>query len=156
MERSRIYVETSVLGGCFDPEFRYWTHGLIEDFRKGTFQPVMSDIVASEVLELHESIRGIHRELLALGAQEVGVTLAALDLRRAYQERVTLAPNFQNDLLHLAVASLADVDVTVSWGLPRVISLDQLIALNTINQELGHRPVALSLPREVTRHGHAR
>jgi hypothetical protein len=29
MERSRIYVDTSVLGGCFDSEFAVWSNGLI-------------------------------------------------------------------------------------------------------------------------------
>jgi len=27
MKRLRIYVDTSVIGGCFDPEFRAWSNG---------------------------------------------------------------------------------------------------------------------------------
>jgi len=37
MRKQRIYVDTSVIGGCFDPEFEVWSNGLIDDFRKGRF-----------------------------------------------------------------------------------------------------------------------
>ena len=42
MKRLRVYVDTSVLGGCFDPEFATWSQSLIEDFRRGYFVPVLS------------------------------------------------------------------------------------------------------------------
>ena len=43
MKRLRIYVDTSVIGGCFDPEFRAWSNGLIKDFRARRFHLVLSD-----------------------------------------------------------------------------------------------------------------
>lgn len=30
----RIYIDTSVLGGCFDREFATWSNGLVRDFRE--------------------------------------------------------------------------------------------------------------------------
>jgi hypothetical protein len=33
MKPLRIYIDTSVLGGCFDVEFAEWSNGLIGDFR---------------------------------------------------------------------------------------------------------------------------
>jgi hypothetical protein len=33
LEMLRIYVDTSVLGGCFDPEFSRWSLALVRDFR---------------------------------------------------------------------------------------------------------------------------
>jgi hypothetical protein len=41
MKTPRIYLDTSVLGGCFDPEFAVWSNGLMEDFRAGRFVPVL-------------------------------------------------------------------------------------------------------------------
>jgi hypothetical protein len=49
MKKLRIYVDTSVIGGCFDPEFQAWSNGLIEDFRIGTFRLVLSDVTAAEI-----------------------------------------------------------------------------------------------------------
>ncbi len=31
VERLRIYIDTSVLGGCFDAEFSTWSNALIRD-----------------------------------------------------------------------------------------------------------------------------
>jgi hypothetical protein len=44
--RFRIYVDTSVLGGCFDREFETWSNALVRDFRIGRLIPVLSDVTA--------------------------------------------------------------------------------------------------------------
>ncbi len=49
MKRQRIYVDTSVIGGCFDREFAPWSKGLMRDFPEGHFLPVISEAVAAEV-----------------------------------------------------------------------------------------------------------
>ena len=49
MNPFRIYIDTSVLGGCFDPEFAAWSNGLMRDFRAGRLVPVLSDVTAAEV-----------------------------------------------------------------------------------------------------------
>ena len=43
----RIYIDTSVLGGCFDLEFALWSNGLMRDFRAGRLSPVLSDALAT-------------------------------------------------------------------------------------------------------------
>lgn len=40
MKAQRVYIDTSVLGGCFDPEFARWSNALIEDFRADRLKPV--------------------------------------------------------------------------------------------------------------------
>ena len=34
-DRLRIYIDTSVLGGCFDPEFATWANSLVRGFLTG-------------------------------------------------------------------------------------------------------------------------
>lgn len=46
----RVYVDTSVLGGCFDPEFAPWSMGLVDDFRAGRYVPVLSDLTVGSML----------------------------------------------------------------------------------------------------------
>jgi hypothetical protein len=33
MKILRVYIDTSVIGGCFDAEFSLWSNGLMHDFR---------------------------------------------------------------------------------------------------------------------------
>ena len=35
MKKTRIYVDTSVIGGCCDPDFQEWSQGLLSDFQEG-------------------------------------------------------------------------------------------------------------------------
>lgn len=69
MKRQRIYLDTSVIGGCFDPEFAPWSKGLMREFREGHFLPVVSEVVAAEIRPAPEFVQEQYRELLELGAE---------------------------------------------------------------------------------------
>ena len=56
MKIQRIYIDTSVIGGCFDPEFAEWSNGLLQDFRNEMFQPLLSEVIAAEVEDAPEKV----------------------------------------------------------------------------------------------------
>jgi predicted nucleic acid-binding protein len=114
MKTPRIYIDTSVIGGCFDAEFAPWSNGLIQDFRRRLFRPVLSEVVAVEIHPAPEPVRVQYAELLNLGAEFLAVSDEALDLAAVYEARGILAPRFRNDMLHIALATVADVDIVVS------------------------------------------
>jgi hypothetical protein len=66
MKKLRVYVDTSVIGGCLDPEFQLWSNGLMRDFREGRFDAVLSDITAAEVKDAPEAVRTLHAELVSI------------------------------------------------------------------------------------------
>src|SRR5713101_1954927 len=125
MERLRIYIDTSVLGGCFDPEFAPWSNGLIEDFRRGAFLPVLSDITAAEIERAPENVRALHEELASLGAEIIGASTEVLQVLSAYESHGILGTRYRNDLLHIALATVAAVDVLVSWNFRHIVRLDK-------------------------------
>ena len=45
----KVYIDTSVIGGCFDAEFATWSNGLMKDFNHGHFKPVVSELVGVEI-----------------------------------------------------------------------------------------------------------
>src|SRR2546427_11031327 len=104
MERLRIYVDTSVLGGCFDPEFAVWSNGLVRDFRAARFVPVLSDVTAAEARSAPEAGREIHKELLLLAGTILPVTPEALARVAPYGARGVLFARFRAGLLHIALA----------------------------------------------------
>lgn len=149
MKAFLIYVDTSVLGGCFDAEFSTWSNGLVEDFRRGLFRPVLSDITAIEVERAPESVRALHQELAAIG-DVVSVTAEVLSVVAAYEAHEILGPRYRNDLLHIGLATVAGVDVVVSWNFRHIVRLDKIQLFNGVNAELGYRALAIYSPREVT------
>jgi len=98
----RIYIDTSVLGGCFDVEFAPWSNGLMRDFRAGRLTPVLSDVTAAEVGSAPEPVRDLHQEILALAGAVLPVTSEVLALVAKYEARQILVAKFRADMQHIA------------------------------------------------------
>lgn len=60
MNVPRIYLDTSVLGGCFDAEFALWSNQLIQEIRQHRFLAVLSDSVAVEMVTAPASVQSLY------------------------------------------------------------------------------------------------
>ena len=150
MERFRIYIDTSVLGGCFDPEFATWSNGLMRDFRTGRHVPVLSDVTAAEVASAPEAVRDLHQEMLGLAGAVLPVTSAVLTLVTEYEAKKILGAKFRADMQHIALATIAAVDALVSWNFKHIVRLEKIRLFNAVNVESGYRALSIRYPREVT------
>jgi hypothetical protein len=111
MKLQRVYVDTSALGGCFDPEFAEWSNGLMQDFRIGLFKPLLSQVTATELQDAPEKVQAVYAEMLMLGAEIIEATESALELADAYQAHGILTPKFYDDGLHIAVATVGELEL---------------------------------------------
>jgi hypothetical protein len=152
VKKLRIYLDTSVIGGCFDPEFRVWSESLVEDFRQGRYIAVVSDITAAEVAPAPDFVKALHHELLSLPTELIRVDEEAVSLLQGYVERSVLGQRFINDMLHIALATIAEVDVLVSWNFKHIVRLDKIRLFNAVNIEQGYKPLTIYSPREVISH----
>ncbi len=150
MKVQRVYIDTSVLGGCFDPEFAPWSNGLMKDFRLGNYSPVLSRIVALEVVSAPDEVKDFYAEILVLEHDFLEITREASELADLYQARGILTPKYYNDGLHIALATIAGVDVLVSWNFRHIVHFDKIRLFNAVNIEQGYRPLSIYSPREVT------
>lgn len=149
MKQLRVYLDTSVVGGCFDEEFEHWSNALVSDFRTGRFLPVVSDLVGAEVDVAPIRVREKLTELLELGAELLPISRDALDLAGAYSQHGILPPRFRNDMLHIALATVANVDVLVSWNFKHIVRLEKIRLYSAVNLEMGYKPIEIYSPREV-------
>ena len=150
MARLRIYVDTSVIGGCFDPEFVTWSDALMRDFRAKRLVPVLSDVTAVEIAAAPAAVQALHKELLGLSSGVLPVTKASLSLVAAYEARKILPKRFAADMTHIALATIAEVDAVVSWNFKHIVRLEKIRLFNAVNVELGYRALSILSPREVT------
>ncbi len=137
-----------MIGGCFDSEFKLWSEALVEDFRDGRYTAVMSDVTATEVAPAPEFVKSLHQALLGLPVELVRVDEDAVSLVQRYIERSVLGQRFLNDMLHIALATIAEVDVLVSWNFRHIVRLDKIRLFNAVNLEQGYKPLTIYLPRE--------
>lgn len=69
-----------------------------------------------------------------------------------YTQRSVLGQRFLNDMLHIALATIAEVDVLVSWNFKHIVRLDKIRLFNAVNMEQGYKPLTIYSPREVASH----
>ena len=150
MKIQRIYIDTSVIGGCFDAEFSQWSKGLLKDFKKGLFIPAISEITQAEILDAPDNVKEIYEEFLQAGSQILPISNEAYDLADAYQRRKILTPKFYDDGMHIALATIAEVDLLVSWNFKHIVHFDKIRMFNSVNLERGYKPLQIFSPREVT------
>lgn len=153
MKLQRIYIDTSVIGGCHDDEFATWSNGLMKDFRMGNFKPIISRIVALEIADAPDVVKRTYAELLNLEYDLLEITAEATRLADLYQERSIITPKFYNDALHIGLATIAEVDVLVSWNFKHIVHFDRIRLFNAVNIEQGYRSLQIYSPREVTNYG---
>ena len=152
MKIQRVYLDTSVIGGCFDPEFAEWSNGLIQDLRDGLFKPLLSQVTAFEIQDAPEQVQELYAELLGLG-EFIEATDNAAELADAYQAHNILTPKFYDDGLHIALATIAEADVLVSWNFKHIVRFDKIRLFNAVSLEYGYKPLQIYSPREVTTYG---
>ena len=86
-----------------------------------------------------------------------------LDVQECLRLSVTLGPasglehgivpeRFQVDAGHIALATVGQVDIVVSWNFRHIVRFDRIRMFNAANRELGYKEVEIYSPREVTRY----
>ena len=150
MKVQRVYIDTSVLGGCFDAEFARWSNGLMKDFRLGNFKPVVSEVVATEIENAPENIQRVFADLIDLGAEQLAIDNQVVEVANAYQDRGILTPKYYDDGLHVALATVHEADVISSWNFKHIVHYDKIRRFAAANIDLGYNAIQIYSPREIT------
>jgi hypothetical protein len=154
MRKTRIYVDTSVIGGCCDPEFQEWSLGLLSDFQKGTFLLFLSELTDAEIQDAPDEVKIIYPEFRQCTDRILELTIEAIELADAYLNHNILPRNYRDDARHIAIATVAGVDLLVSWNFKHIVHYEKIQRFNAVNIEMGYKAILIYSPREVTAHGH--
>jgi len=150
MKTPCIYLDTSVIGGCHDKEFAPWSNGLIEDFRLRNYIPVISDLTFEELIKAPKPVKQTLKKLVEFEPEIIEINDDALNLAEIYLERRILTPKYRDDARHIALATVANVDVLVSWNFKHIVHYDKIRLFNAVNLEQGLKTIDIYSPREVT------
>ena len=145
----RIYLDTSVIGDCNDEEFKEWSNQLIKEFKIGLHIPIVSSITQSEISKAPKKVRDILFDLMDYGCEVVLETEDSIELASKYLEAGILSKNFEDDARHIAVATINNVDLLVSWNFRHIVHFDKIRLFNSVNIRGGFKPIEVFSPREV-------
>lgn len=150
MKTPLIYLDTSVIGGCFDDEFGKWSNGLFMDIKNGFFKVATSDIVIAELQSAPETVKLKFKELFDYDVVKFEVDSNVEMLTDAYLGHKILTQKYKNDMIHISLATVNNADILVSWNFKHIVHYDKIAKFNAVNIEYGFRQLTIHSPREVT------
>ena len=123
------------------------------EFKIGTLQAVVSSLTSREVARAPAEVRNVYRELLDTGAELIPVPGEAVELADKYIDSGILSPNYRNDAVHIATATVCGLDMLLSWNFKHIVHYDKIRLFNGINLELGYKLIEIHSPMEVVSYG---
>jgi len=134
-----------------DEEFRDHSRAFFEQVRQGRFALVVSAVVQDELAGAPQEVRTLFERLLPV-SEIVDVTSEVIALQQAYLDAGILTPKWQDDALHVALATAAGCKLIVSWNFKHIVHFQKIPRYNAVNVLNGYDPIAIHAPQEVIAH----
>jgi hypothetical protein len=114
---------------------------------------VLSDLTQLELDDAPKAVSAV-LDLVPEGFCEyVELTEEASDLARRYIQQGVLSETKWVDAQHIAIATVARVDVLVSWNFRHIVNLERIRGYNSVNLKAGYPLLEIRTPQEVTKYG---
>ncbi|MFL6259969.1 MAG: PIN domain protein [Thermoanaerobaculia bacterium] len=147
--KSRVYTDTSVLGGCEDEEFSEHSIQLMETFVRGERVLVLSSLTIQELATAPASVRRRLASVPEPYIETLQLDAEAEALAESYLAAGVLTAKMRADAQHIAIATVARVDVLVSWNFKHIVNLQRIHGYNSVNLRQGYPMIEIRTPREV-------
>lgn len=147
--KPRIYVDTSVIGGCEDPQWKEDSRRLMERFGRGELLLVVSDITLAELADAPADVRGHLSRVPTAHIETALLSTESIELGDAYIAEGVIAAKLRADAQHIGIATVARVDVLVSWNFKHIVNLRRIHGFNSVNLRRGYPLLEIRSPREV-------
>jgi len=147
--KPRIYVDASVLGGCEDDEFSEYSLRLMQRFVRGDAILVVSTLTVQELAAAPDEVRRHLASAPEAYIETLQLDASARELAEAYISEGVLSAKMRADAQHIAIATVARVDVLVSWNFKHIVNLYRIHGYNSVNLRKGYPTLEIRAPQEV-------
>ncbi len=156
VKKLKIYLETSVWNFLFAsdaPDKQKVTEEFFAWVEMGECKIYISDRVLAEIEDAPEGKRGKLIDTISRYKPEsVAVTDEAIFLSERYVQADVLPRKAIADALHVAIATVSELDILVSWNLRHLVRYKTRRGVNAINLLLGYKAIDICTPEEVFGH----
>jgi len=153
VERNTIYLDTSVLNFFFEDmglEKANSTKELFREIRNGKFNAYISELVLREIGRTQGQKR--ERLLSLINTYKIPwleVTPECIELTEKYMGRKLFPSKYRDDGLHIAIATVHQIDIVVSWNLRHMVKLRTRREVKVVNISEGYKEIEICTPMEV-------
>ena len=149
MKKLRIYIDTSVVGGCLDDEFARDSQALVDIARRREVTLVISDLLAAEITRAPAGVQSVFDALPDESLEIVRRSSETERVRDMYLKAGVVGRGSTDDAHHVAIATVERVDIIVSWNFRHIVHFDKIRGFNAVNLREGYPPIEIRSPREV-------
>ena len=153
MRKQKIYLETTLFNYYFDDD-RGFAHDstvtLFKEIAAGKYQAFTSRFVVDELNDAPEAKRD--KMLSLIGEHNIPIlenTDEAVRIADLYIEEKIIPHNYRTDGLHIAIATVNDLDMIISMNFQHIVKRKTKIGTGNINALNGYRAVEIYSPMEV-------
>ena len=151
MKKIKLYLDTTILNFIFaddSPEERKATQHFFRQVY--LFDVFISDVVMREVSRCPEAKQNKLVELIDQhGLEILDFNGEADELAEAYIKNGIIPIRYRDDANHIAVASVNNCDVLLSWNFKHIVKVKTKREVAGINLLKGYNPIDIYTPREV-------
>ena len=153
MKKLKLYIETSVWNFLFAddaPDKKTVTIRFFEEIKKGDYELFISEMVIEEIDDAPEPLKSkLLRTIAEVEPEKLEVTEEIRRLASKYAESHIVPSKAYRDLVHLAAATINNMDFLVSWNLAHIVKIKTKVEINTVNAIEGYRSIQICTAQEV-------
>ena len=85
--------------------------------------------------------------------EKIKLSPEAIDLADKYIEAKIVGKKSRADCQHIAIATICNANVLVSWNFKHIVNLDRIRGYNGINFQNGYNMIEIRTPKEIYNYG---
>ena len=147
---TKIYLDTSVPSAYYDDEKperqeltkEFWLK--IKDYRVNISYLVKDELDQIEDESLKRKMDELIRDFKILKTSD-----KVRELAEEYIKRGVVPEKFRNDAVHIAIATLNNMDALISWNFKHLVNIKTREEVNLINRNKGFKSIQIIAPPEL-------
>jgi predicted nucleic acid-binding protein len=151
--KQRIYIDTSIVGGYFDEEFKIATRSFFERFENDEIIFVVSDLLDIELINAPQNVKELLHKYNTKKFERVELSEEVDKLANTYIVEKVVGRTSLEDCRHIALATINKVDVLASWNFKHIVNLDRIKGYNSVNLRLGYQMIEIRSPKDLINYG---
>ncbi|MDR1997071.1 MAG: PIN domain protein [Candidatus Margulisbacteria bacterium] len=149
---TRIYIDTSIVGGYFDDEFASETKALFERLKNKEVIFIISSVLEQELQKAPKNVLTLLDKYDPNSFEHVELTEEAIKLADKYVREKVVGKTSIDDCRHIALATIYKADVLASWNFKHIVNLDRIRGYNGVNLKSGYAIIEVRNPRELLKY----
>jgi len=145
---ARVYIETSVISGWGRESFGRILPVFLDMIRKGIYIAIVSEHTLEELSDKNTP-QEVITSLETFDYIEEKTTKEMLFLTEKYMSKGIIHKRYEDDALHIAIATVLEVDYLVTWNMKHIANENTKREINKINIKLGYKPLKIRKPEEI-------